>query len=135
MEGHILGHPMKIRRVYFQIKVSDLGRAKDFYNGVFGFEVAWFMDTDVGWCEMQLPNDARLGLNTREPGQDIIPSWGILTIDVENLEETRDYLDKKGLKPTEIADIPDMVSLFDVFDTEGNKIQIVSVPRVKSKEK
>jgi predicted enzyme related to lactoylglutathione lyase len=126
---------MKIKRVYFQIKVSDLNRAKNFYNDVFDFEVAWFMDTDVGWCEMQLPNDARLGLNTREPGQDIIPSWGILTLDVENLEESRAYLDKKGLKPTEIVDIPDMVSIFDVYDTEGNKIQIIGEPRVKSEKK
>ncbi|HUU77141.1 MAG TPA: VOC family protein [candidate division Zixibacteria bacterium] len=123
---------MKIRRVYFQVKVNDLIRAKDFYQKTFKFEVAFFEGVELGWCEMQLPGEARLGLNLRLPGDDKPLSWGILTIDVENLEETREYLLEIGLEPTEIYDNPNNVSYFNVKDSEGNSIQIVGDPRIKT---
>ena len=125
-------NPMKIRRVYFQIKVDDLVRAKDFYNDVFSFDVAFFEGAALGWCEMQLPGDSRLGLNLRRTDEEKkAPSWGVLTLEVENLEETREYLVKKELEASEIFDNPNNVSFFNVKDSEGNTIQIVGDPRIK----
>ena len=122
---------IKIRRIYFQVKVDDLDRAKDFYHNIFDFPIAWYESPAVGWCEIQLPGDARLGLNLRRKEDKHPPSWGILTIEVENLEATREILIEKGVQTTEIFDNPNYVSYFNIKDSEGNSIQIVGDPRIK----
>jgi len=121
---------MKITRVFFQVGVDDLLRAKEFYTKTFNFEVGWYLSPEVGWCEIKLPGSSSVGLNTRDPKAKREPSWGILTIEVENLDETHAYLAKKGLKPTEIVDVPQMVSYFNIKDTEENTVQIVGDPRI-----
>ncbi len=119
-------YPIPYRTVYFQLSVEDLERAKRFYEEVFGLDVVWYMSPEAGWCELQLPGGAsRLGLNAGGKG-------GTLTFDVEDLEATKVYLEGKGLETGEIVDVPDMVSYFNTRDTEGNLLQIVSEPRVKS---
>ncbi len=120
-------YPIAYRTVYFQLKVDDLERAKRFYEKVFGLNVSWYLNPDVGWCELELPGEgSRLGLNTGGSG-------GVLTFDVEDLEGTKAYFEGKGLETSEIFDNPDMVSYFNLEDSEGNSIQIVSDPRVSSK--
>ncbi len=119
-------YPIPYRTVYFQLSVEDLERAKRFYEEVFGLDVAWYMSPEAGWCELQRPGGAsRLGLNAGGKG-------GTLTFDVEDLEATKVYLEGKGLETGEIVDVPDMVSYFNTRDTEGNLLQIVSEPKVKS---
>lgn len=119
-------YPIPYRTVYFQLSVEDLERAKRFYEEVFGLDVTWYMSPEAGWCELQLPGGAsKLGLNAGGKG-------GTLTFDVEDLEATKAYLEGKGLETEEIVDVPDMVSYFNTRDTEGNLLQIVSEPRVKS---
>ena len=124
-------NPMKIRRVYFQFKVDDLIRAKDFYNKIFDFDIAFFQGVEIGWAEIQLPSEVRLGLNLRLPKEEKKDSLGVLTFEVENLEESREYFAKKGLEPTEIYDNPNNISYFNLKDTEENRIQIVGDPRIK----
>ncbi|NHJ40165.1 MAG: VOC family protein [Asgard group archaeon] len=124
-------NPINIRRVYFQIKVDNLVRAKDFYNEIFNFDVAYFEGVEIGWAEMQLPGEARLGMLLRLPGDKTPKSWGILTVEVEDLEASWNYLKKKGLKITEIKDNPNYVSYYNIEDSEGNSIQIVGDPRIK----
>jgi predicted enzyme related to lactoylglutathione lyase len=123
-------NPIKIRRIYFQIKVDDLIRAKDFYNELFKFPVGFFKGVELGWAEMELPGEARLGLNLRRPNDEKPKSWGILTVDVENLKECWEYMKEIGLNPTEIYDNPNNVSFYNIKDSEGNSIQIVGDPRV-----
>ena len=123
-------NPIKIDKMYFQLKVVDMERAKKFYEEIFGFKIEWYEDPEVGCCEFNLPGgDPRLGLNLIEEG-DIAPDSGVFTIQVLNLEETKEYLEEKGIKTTNIVDIPNMVSFFDVTDSEGNRVQIVANPRI-----
>ncbi|MFX1594227.1 MAG: VOC family protein [Promethearchaeota archaeon] len=123
-------NPIKIDKMYFQLKVVDIERAKKFYEEIFGFKIEWYEDPEVGWCEFNLPGgDPRLGLNLIEEG-DIAPDSGVFTIQVLNLEETKEYLEEKGIKTTDIVDIPNMVSFFDMTDSEGNRVQIVANPRI-----
>ncbi|MHA1303319.1 MAG: VOC family protein [Candidatus Heimdallarchaeaceae archaeon] len=124
-------YPIKYKTMYFQLKVKDIERAKKFYEDIFGFEVSWYQSPDVGWCEFYLPGGSpRLGLNVVAEGEEIAPSSGILTISVENIESTKTYLENKGIETTEIIDIPNLVSYFNMKDSEGNAIQIVADPRV-----
>lgn len=118
--------------IYFQYEVADIERAKRFYKEIFGFEITWDGGTEVGWCELALPvKGAKLGLSLKIEGE-ITPGSGILTFDVTDLDATKSYLESKKIKTTDIIDIPAMVSYFDCYDSEGNRIQIVSEPRVKS---
>ena len=123
-------NPIKVDKMYFQLKVVDLERAKKFYEDIFGFKIEWYEDPEAGWCEFNLPGgNPRLGLNLIEEG-DIAPDSGVFTIQVLNLEETKEYLEDNGIKTTDIVDIPNMVSFFDITDSEGNHVQIVANPRL-----
>ena len=120
--------PLKIVRVYYQIKVDDLERSTNFYKDVFGFEVSLYVGPELGWAESTLPGGLGLGHNLRLPGQDHPPSWGILTLEVEDLKIAWDYIKKKGLDVTEITETPN-VNFFNTKDSEENSIQIVQVPK------
>jgi predicted enzyme related to lactoylglutathione lyase len=123
---------MKFKSIYFQLRAKDLERAKKFYEDVFNLEVVWYMSPEAGWCEFKLPGSgSRLGLNALGEGEVVDPNWGKLTLDVEDLEAAKSYLAGKGVETTEIVDVPGMVSYFGFEDSEGNKLQIVSDPRVE----
>ena len=123
-------YPIDFRTMYFQIKVKDIERAKKFYEEIFNFEVSWYMSPEAGWCEFYLPDGvSRLGLNLVAQDEDITNS-GILTFDVKNIEKAKSYLEGKGIQTTEIIDVPKMVSYFNMKDSEGNTLQIVSDPRI-----
>ncbi|MHA1198312.1 MAG: VOC family protein [Candidatus Heimdallarchaeaceae archaeon] len=124
-------YPVSIRNLYFQIKVTDLERAKKFYEDVFNFDVSWYMGPEGGWCEMWFPGKvARLGLNLVEEDHEYLPNSGVLTFDVSDIEATKKYFEGKDIETTDIVDIPKMVSFFNIKDSEGNSLQIVTDPRI-----
>ena len=123
--------PYKTDSIYFQYHVKDFDRAKKFYEEIMGLEKVWDGGAEVGWAEFELPvKGARLGINLQEG--EIKKGSGLLTINVEDIAKTREYFEGKNLTPSDIVDIPDMVSYFNIEDTEGNPIQIVADPRIKS---
>ena len=125
-------YPLKFRDVYFQLRAKDLERAKKFYEDIFNLEVTWYMSPEVGWCELRLPGSgSKIGLNALGEGEVAGPDWGRLTLDVEDLEAAKAYLTGKGVETTEIMDVPGMISYFNMVDSEGNQLQIVSDPRVE----
>ncbi|MHA2247788.1 MAG: VOC family protein [Candidatus Hodarchaeales archaeon] len=123
--------PFKNDSIYFQYNVKDFDRAKKFYTEILGFEIIYDGGSEVGWCELALPvKGAKLGLNLKREGEITLGS-GTLTFDVTDLDATKSYLESNNVKTTDITDMPDMVSYFDINDSEGNRIQIVAEPRVK----
>jgi predicted enzyme related to lactoylglutathione lyase len=99
-----------------------------------GFEITWDGGTEVGWAEFALPAEgAKLGLSLIRDGEHRQGS-GTLTMDVEDLYACKTYLKTKGVDTSDITDIPDMVSYFNLKDPEGNPIQVVADPRVKSEK-
>ena len=126
--------PYKKGSVYFQYQVKDFDRAKKFYSEVMGFDITWDGGAEIGWAEFALPAEgARLGINLIRDGEHRQGS-GTLTMDVEDLAACQTYLGEKGIETTEIIDIPNMVSYFNLKDPEGNPIQVVADPRVKTEE-
>ena len=124
--------PYSKETVYFQYSIKDYKRATTFYSEILGLEKKWDGGEEVGWVEFELPiPGARLGLNLLREG-DVKKGSGTLTLNVDDLDATKKYLESKGIKGTDIEDISDMVSYFNIEDTEGNLIQIVAEPRVKS---
>jgi predicted enzyme related to lactoylglutathione lyase len=125
--------PYKQDQVYFQYQVANYERSKRFYQEVLGFEVLWDGGEKVGWTELALPvAGARIGLNLVREGR-IKKGSGVLTLVVDDLDSTVRYLESKGVKASKIVDIPDMVSYFNIKDSEGNQIQIVADARVRTK--
>jgi len=124
--------PYSKESVYFQYNVKDFDRARKFYGEILGFEKIWDGGEEVGWMEFALPiAGSRLGLNYQREGE-IKRGSGVLTLVVDDLEVTKKYLAGKKIESDDIVDIPDMVSYFNFHDSEGNPIQAVSDPRVKS---
>ena len=74
---------------------------------------------------------AKLGLNLLTEGK-VKHGSAKLTIEVTDIEKMKEYFVVKGVKTDEITDIPNMVSYFNIKDPDGNPIQIVSEPRVKT---
>lgn len=105
---------------------------KKFYTEVLGLEVLWDGGVEVGWVEFGLPvPGARLGLNILREGE-VKAGSGTLVPVVHDLEITKKFLESKDVETEDIVDIPDMVSWFNAKDPEGNIIQFVADPRVKS---
>jgi predicted enzyme related to lactoylglutathione lyase len=126
--------PYKKGSVYFQYQVKDFDRAKKFYSEVMGLEIKWDGGAEVGWAEFALPAEgAKLGINLIREGEHRQGS-GTLTMDVEDLDSCKTYLESKDIDTSDITDIPDMVSYFNLKDPEGNPIQVVAEPRVKSEK-
>ena len=124
--------PYKKDQVYFQYDVKDFKRAKNFYGEILGLEKTWDGGEEAGWVEFALPvTGARVGLNLKREGE-IKRGSGVLTLVVEDIATTKEYFEGKSIEASDIVDIPDMVSYFNIEDTEGNPIQVVSDPRVKS---
>ena len=65
-----------------------------------------------------------------EKDHEYLPNSGVLTFNVPDLEATKKYLEGKNIETTETVDIPKMVSYFNIKDSEGNSIQIISEPRI-----
>ena len=125
-------YPLEFKSIYFQLRAKDLERAKKFYEDVFNLEVTWYISPEAGWCELRLPGTgSKIGLNTLGEGEVADPNWGKLTLEVADLEKAKAYLTLKGVETSEIMDVPGMVSYFGMEDSEGNKLQIVSDPRVE----
>ncbi len=119
-------------RIYFEMKVQDLDRAKKFYHDVFGFEVFYDAGEKVGWCSMCLPVPGtqlalqRVGENNQQKQS------ASLVFSVVDLEAMELYLKSRGVKTKPIADLPDIVSLLVIEDPDGNEICFASPPRVRS---
>jgi predicted enzyme related to lactoylglutathione lyase len=126
--------PYKEGSVYFQYQVTDFDRAKKFYSEIMGFKITWDGGIEIGWAEFDLPaQGAKPGISLIREGEHRQGS-GTLTLDVVDLDACKTYLQSKGVDTSDIMDVPDMVSYFNMKDPEGNPIQVVAEPRVKSEK-
>ena len=117
---------LQVIKTYFQIQVENLDRAKKWYEDILGLDSLFFA-SEVGWGEMQLPGgDPKLGLNLTDKTPE--GNWGKLMLEVEDIYEAKKFMEAKGVDTSEITTVPEMVSYFDIKDSERNGIQIVSTP-------
>jgi len=120
--------------IYYHLSVKDLDAMKNFYGDILEFEFASEAPPEFGWCDFKLPVEGtRLGL--LRSNQDLKPgNTTSLNVSVNNLADAKAMLEAKGVTTTDIQDVPDMISMFDIFDPEGNKVTFLSIPRVQSKQ-
>lgn len=124
--------PYRKDSIYFQHYVTDFSKARKFYGETLGLKSAWDMGDEVGWIEFALPvKGAKISLNLVTKDK-LKRGSSKLTLEVTDIVMMKDYLTSKGVKTDEIVDVPNMVSYFNIKDPDGNPIQIVSEPRVKT---
>ncbi|MHA2162709.1 MAG: VOC family protein [Candidatus Thorarchaeota archaeon] len=120
--------------VYFELDVTDLDQAKQFYERVFACKVVYDGGKDVGWCSMTLPFPGiQLGLNQLR-GEKVNVGSGRLVFSTTDLEAIESYLKQKEVASDPIYDIPDVISILVMYDPDGNKICFASEPRVTRKQ-
>ena len=110
------------------LHVNDMDRAIRFYQDVFGFQVSWTDARQLGWVEITTHLDG-LFIGLIESVHGLAENQIAFTINVSNLEETKDYLISKGVDTTKIEGFAGMISMFFFVDSEGNRIAVASSSR------
>ncbi|MHA1585547.1 MAG: VOC family protein [Promethearchaeota archaeon] len=71
---------------------------------------------------MDLPvKGVKVVLNLKREGE-VKQGSAMLMFNVKDLDLTKIYLESKNVQTTEIDDIPNIVSMFTIQDSEGNTI-------------
>lgn len=111
------------------IVVSDIKKAKKFFTEVLGLKLTSAQE-DYGWLELEgKDGGAALGVASSCEHCPISPGGnGVVTFTVDNIEETKETLSKKGVKMLgEITEVPGHVKLQLFQDDDNNFFQLVQM--------
>jgi catechol 2,3-dioxygenase-like lactoylglutathione lyase family enzyme len=102
-------------------RVADLDRARRFYVDLFGFEELYQDDEDRwlrlgrGEVEVHLAEGEVVGDPEGE---------AIVTLEVEDVRAEAARLRDAGVEVGTVLEIPSTISLLDVYDPDGNRLQL-----------
>ena len=99
-------------------RVRDLDRARAFYRDVLGFEEV-FVDFDDGWSRLN-HGGMEIALAEGEPDED----GGVAHVDVEDVKSDAERLRAAGVEVGVVFELHGQIRLVDVFDPDGNRIQL-----------
>lgn len=109
------------------ISVSDIKNAQKFFTETLGLKELNFAP-EYGWLEVQGKNGGiSLGIGQASPDHaDSKPGInGIMTLTVDNIEETMKDLKAKGVTfVDEIVEVPGHVKMVSFVDADGNLFQL-----------
>ena len=103
-------------RVWYRVR--DLAAARDFYKGKLGFTET-YVDDEGGWAKLER-GGMQIGLAQGEPEE-----AGVATIDVEDAKGEAERLRAEDVEVGTVLEIHNEVRLLDVFDPDGNRVQLV----------
>ena len=98
-------------------RVRDLASACAFYVDLLGFEEI-YRDAEGRWARLQR-GEMEIGLTEGEPEE-----GGVAVIDVANVKAEAERLRDSGIEVGTILELHGRVRLLDVFDPDGNRIQL-----------
>ena len=105
-------------RIWYRVR--DLGAARDFYTNVLGFSET-FVDEDDGWIALDRgETEIAIGEGEPEPEEEGL----VATIDVEDVKAERERLDNAQVQVGTVLELHGAMRLVDVFDPDGNRIQL-----------
>ena len=102
-------------RVWYQVR--DLDRARAFYTGTLGFTET-FADDD--WASLER-GEMRIALAEGEPQ----PEGPVASVDVVDIKGEADRLRAQSVDIGTVLELHDEVRVVDVFDPDGNRLQLV----------
>lgn|SRR5215212_8873975 len=103
-------------RVWYRVRDLDAGR--DFYTRKLGFTETYH-DEDGRWTKLER-GAMQIALAEGEPEE-----AGVATIDVEDAKGEAERLREQEVEVGTVLEILNEVRLLDVFDPDGNRIQLV----------
>ena len=121
--------------IFVQYSTANLNRAIEFYSGKLDFEPSDFSKSGpdpekVGLYEFKLPSNGAILTLSKEPAEKIVVNDN-LVIMVNKIDNLWESLTNKEINPTEIKDVPNLLSFFTIKDPDGNTIMFMSDPRKK----
>jgi predicted enzyme related to lactoylglutathione lyase len=105
-------------------RVTDLEAAQDFYIRTFGFEQV-YKDEEDRWARMVRSSlEIALAEGEFEGGGEGGEEDVIATLEVTDIKAEADRLREAGVNVGVVLEIPGAIRLLDVFDPDGNRIQL-----------
>jgi len=102
-------------RVWYRVR--DLDAARDFYARTLGF-VETSLDHAGRWCELER-GPMKIALAEGEP-----EDGGTATIDVDDARAEAERLRAAGVEVGTVFELHGEVRLLDVYDPDGNRLQL-----------
>jgi catechol 2,3-dioxygenase-like lactoylglutathione lyase family enzyme len=102
--------------VWYRVRDLDAGRA--FFRDVLGFEEI-FVDFDDGWSRLK-HGEMEIALAVGDPAE----SSGVAHVDVEDVKGEAEKLRAAGVEVGVVFELHGQIRLVDVFDPDGNRIQL-----------
>ena len=102
-------------KVWYRVRDLDAGRA--FYTGTLGFEEV-FADEDARWAQLRR-EDMEIALWEAQGDE-----GGVASVSVPDLRAEVERLRGQGVEVGVILELHGQVRLVDVFDPDGNRIQL-----------
>jgi catechol 2,3-dioxygenase-like lactoylglutathione lyase family enzyme len=99
-------------------RVKDLEAARTFYRSKLGFEEA-YVDNEDRWARLTRGN-SEVALVEGDPQEE----EAILTLDVPDVKAEAERLRGEGVQVGTVLEIPGTIRLLDVFDLDGNRLQL-----------
>ncbi|MEK6275868.1 MAG: VOC family protein [Actinomycetota bacterium] len=99
-------------------RVRNLDDARAFYTGKLGFKETF--TADDGWAKLERSN-MRIALAEGEPGEE----GPVASIDVEDVKAEAERLRGERIEVGTVVELHDEIRVVDVFDPDGNRLQLV----------
>jgi catechol 2,3-dioxygenase-like lactoylglutathione lyase family enzyme len=103
-------------RVWYHVRNLDEARA--FYTQKLGFAET-FLNDDDRWAKLER-GDMQIALAEGEPHE-----GGVAAVDVDDVRAEAERLRGEGVEVGVVLEIHNEVRLVDVYDPDGNRIQLV----------
>ena len=98
-------------------RVRDLDAGRDFYAGTLGFTET-YLDRDGRWSRLER-GGMEIHLLEGDP-----EDGGVAAVDVDDIREEAERLRSQGVEVGVVLELHDQIRLLDVFDPDGNRIQL-----------
>jgi predicted enzyme related to lactoylglutathione lyase len=103
-------------RVWYRVR--DIGDARGFYTSKLGFTETYY-DSDGRWAKLER-GAMQIAIAEGEPEE-----GGVATVDVEDVKAEAERLRGLGVDVGTVVELHDELRLLDIFDPDGNRIQLV----------
>jgi catechol 2,3-dioxygenase-like lactoylglutathione lyase family enzyme len=104
-------------RVWYHVR--NLDAARDFYTDKLGFDETYVDDEDR-WAKLE-QGEMRIALAEGEPQSE----GPVAIVDVDDVKADADRLRGDEVEIGTVVELHDEVRVLDVFDPDGNRIQLV----------
>jgi catechol 2,3-dioxygenase-like lactoylglutathione lyase family enzyme len=101
--------------VWYRVRDLEAGRA--FYRDTLGFEET-YLDFEDGWARLQR-GEMVIALSQGEP-----EDGGVAHIDVDDVKAEAERLRADGVNVGTVLELHGHVRLVDVYDPDGNRVQL-----------